>query len=100
MEPNPPNRPPDAIHVARSMVYHGASLFETLQDMYSGSDNEVVGVPDVINLAIDYALEDMNNPRFGFDVTAIWTDEDKRTIYSVVYDNNGNPIEWTVSDES
>jgi len=99
MPPNPPSRPPDVINVVRRLTYSGDSLLETATDMASGSDDEVVGLPDIIGLVLEYAAEDINNATLNFEVIAVWHDEHGNETDAVVYDNNGWPIEWTVTNQ-
>lgn len=99
MGPSHPNRPPDLVIAVRRINYSGEALYESALDVASGGDDVVVGLPDIIDLVLDYAVEDINNSALNFEVIAVWKDEYGNDIASVVYDNSGYPIEWTVANE-
>lgn len=97
MGPNPPSRHPDSVSVVRRITYSGESLYETALDIAAGEDS--FGLPEIIDLVLEYGAEDINNPTLNFEIIAVWRDEDGNETDSVVYDTNGNPIEWTVTNQ-
>lgn len=74
---------PDSIRAIRRLTYDGGSLAEAFDDDQQTLEN-------VIDLALDYAVEDLNNSTTYFSLEAEWLDDNGEVIKVEEYDGAGN----------
>lgn len=76
---------PDSIRAIRRLTYDGGSLAEAFDDDQQTLEN-------IIELALDYAVEDLNNSTTYFSLEAEWLDDDGDVVKVEEYDTAGNLV--------
>lgn len=76
---------PDTIKATRIINYDGASIAEAFDD-----DEQTLA--NVIDLAIDHAVEDLNNSTLNFFIEAEWLDDNGDVVKTQEFDTAGNLV--------
>lgn len=76
---------PDLIKATRIINYDGASIAEAFDD-----DEQTLA--NVIDLAIDHAVEDLNNSTLNFSIEAEWLDDNGDVVKTQEFDTAGNLV--------
>lgn len=76
---------PTIIYAVRRIAYGASGLF----DVYEEEDQTL---ENAIELALEYASEDLNNSTMSYYLIAEWHDEEGNVIKTVEYDTSGNII--------
>lgn len=76
---------PTIIYAVRRLAYGTDGLYEAYEDEDQTLEN-------VIELALEYASEDLNNSTLSYYLIAEWHDEEGNVIKTVEYDTAGNII--------
>lgn len=74
---------PDSIRAIRRLNYDAGAIAEAFEDDEQTLEN-------VIDMAIDYAVEDLNNSTLNFYVEAEWLDANGNVVKVEEYDEAGN----------
>lgn len=76
---------PTIIYAVRRLAYGTDGLYEAYEDEDQTLEN-------VIDLALEYASEDLNNSTMSYYLIAEWHDEEGNVTKTVEYDTAGNII--------
>lgn len=77
---------PTIIYAVRRIAYGASGIFDAFEEEEQTLEN-------AIELALEYASEDLNDSKLSYYLVAEWHDEEGNVIKTVEYDWNGVPLE-------
>lgn len=75
-----------------TIIYAVRRLAYTTDGLYDAYEEDDQTLENVIDLALEYASEDLNNSTLSYYLVAEWHDEEGNVIKTVEYDTSGNII--------